>query len=44
MLQIPEEILRLFDAVMEKKSIPPRLRSDYRKWLRYYLDFRVSPR
>lgn len=42
MLPIPEEVLRPFDAVMEKKSIPPRLRSDYRKWLRYYFDFRAK--
>ena len=41
-LPIPDEILRPFDAVMEKKSIPPRLRSDYRKWLRYFLDYQAK--
>lgn len=25
---------------MEKKAVPPRHRPDYRKWLRYFLDFR----
>ncbi len=39
---IPEEILRRFNAVLELKAIPSSLRDDYRKWLRYYLDFRVK--
>ncbi len=39
MLPIPEKILKPFDALMEKKSILPRLRADFRKWLRYFLDF-----
>ncbi len=42
MLPIPNEILKPFDAVMEQKPIPPALRPHYRKWLRYYLDFRVK--
>lgn len=42
MLSIPDEILKPFDAVMEQKPIPPALRPHYRKWLRYYLDFRVK--
>lgn len=42
MLPIPDDILKPFDAVMEKKAIPPSLRSDYRKWLKYYLDFRIK--
>lgn len=44
MLPIPEDILRPFDAIMETKAISTPLRADYRKWLMYYLDFRVSPR
>ncbi len=40
MHQIPGEILKPFDAVMERKSIPLQRRQDYRKWLRYFLDFR----
>jgi hypothetical protein len=39
---IPDDILVLFNAVMNNKSVPPELRDDYRKWLRYYLDFRVK--
>lgn len=39
---IPDDILRPFDALMEEKSIPRSLRADYRKWLMYYLDFRVK--
>jgi hypothetical protein len=42
MFPIPDDILKPFDAVMEKKAIPPSLRSDYRKWLKYYLDFRIK--
>jgi hypothetical protein len=42
MLPIHDETLRPFDAIMEKKSIPLRLRTDYRKWLRYFLDFRAK--
>jgi integrase len=42
MLPIPNEILEPFDAVMEQKNIPLSLRTHYRKWLRYYLDFRVK--
>ena len=42
MLPIPEETLKPFDALMEKKSILPRLRPDFRKWLRYFLDFQAK--
>jgi hypothetical protein len=42
MQPIPEDILKQFDAVLEQKAVPPSLRDDYRKWLRYYLDFRVK--
>ena len=42
MIPIPDEILKPFDAVMEKKSIPSQLRPDYRKWLRYFLDFHAK--
>jgi hypothetical protein len=27
---------------MEQKALPLQLQSDYRKWLRYYLDFRIK--
>ena len=42
MLPIPDDILRLFDAVMKEKSVPRSLQADYRKWLMYYLDFRTK--
>jgi len=44
MLPVPDDILKPFDAIMEKKAIFTALRADYRKWLMYYLDCRVSPR
>ena len=39
MIQIPPEIKTQFDALLIQKAIPKRFHSDYRKWLRYYLDF-----
>ena len=42
MLPIPDDILRPFDAIMEEKSVPRSLQADYRKWLMYYLDFRIK--
>ena len=42
MLPIPDDILTPFNDLMEAKSIPRSLRADYRKWLMYYLDFRVK--
>jgi len=42
MQPIPDEILKQFNAVLEQKAIPSSLRDDYRKWLLYYLDFRVK--
>ncbi len=42
MLPIPDDSLKPFDAIMEQKAVPPASRADYRKWLMYYLDFRVK--
>ncbi len=42
MLPVPDEILKNFDAMMEQKSVAANLRNDYRKWLRYFLDFRAK--
>ncbi|HEX9020496.1 MAG TPA: integron integrase [Nitrospirota bacterium] len=42
MLTISEEILQKFNAEMGKKSVPENQRQDYRKWLRYFLDFHVK--
>jgi hypothetical protein len=39
---IPDDILKQFNAVLEQKAVIASLRDDYRKWLRYYLDFRVK--
>lgn len=39
MIQIPPEIRTQFDALLVHHAIPQRLHPDYRKWLRYYLDF-----
>ena len=41
MQPIPDDILKQFDAVLAEKAVPVSLRDDYRKWLRYYLDFRI---
>ena len=42
MLPISPDILKQFDIVLEKKAIPSSLRADYKKWLRYCLDFRAK--
>ena len=39
MIQIPSDIRIDFDALLVKKGIPERFHFNYRKWLRYYLDF-----
>ncbi|NTW68026.1 MAG: integron integrase, partial [Nitrospirae bacterium] len=42
MQPIPDDILTPFNAILVKKVVPAALRDDYRKWLRYYLDFRIK--
>lgn len=42
MQPIPDDILKQFNSVLGQKSISASLRDDYRKWLKYYLDFRVK--
>jgi len=42
MQPIPRNILTQFDAVLKKKAVPVSRHADYRKWLRYYLDFRTK--
>lgn len=42
MLSIPPDILKQFDTDLEKNAVPLSIRADYRKWLRYYLDFRAK--
>jgi hypothetical protein len=42
MQPIPEDILNQFDVVLTQKAVPSSLHDEYRKWLKYYLDFRVK--
>jgi len=42
MQPIPADILMQFNAVLIEKAVPSSLHEDYRKWLKYYLDFRVK--
>jgi len=39
---IPENILAQFDSIMKQRNIPADAHNDYRKWLRYFLDFRAK--
>jgi len=39
MLQISPKIRAQFDTMLIEKNIPKSAHTDYRKWLRYYLDF-----
>jgi hypothetical protein len=39
MLQIPPKIRVQFNIMLIQKNIPKSAHTDYRKWLRYYLDF-----
>src|SRR3990172_7887167 len=40
MKTIPNDIWEQFFAVLKKRAVPASHHSDYRKWLRYFLDFR----
>ena len=42
MQPIPEDILKQFNAVLAQKAVSSSLQDEYRKWLKYYLDFRVK--
>jgi hypothetical protein len=39
MLFFPVPILPKFNALLEKWAVAPTQRADYKKWLRYFLDF-----
>ena len=39
---IPNDILTQFNAVLAQKAIPSASHDDYRKWLRYFLDYRLK--
>jgi hypothetical protein len=40
MLPIPQDVLAKFDALLRERAVPAPFHADYRKWLRYFLDFR----
>lgn len=40
MLAIPHEVFAAFNTVLKKRAVPVSHHADYRKWLRYFLDFR----
>lgn len=42
MQTIPENILDQFNALLKQLKIPVAAHNDYRKWLRYFLDFRAK--
>jgi len=39
LLPVPDPILKKYEAILEKRAIPPIHRVNYIKWLRYFLDF-----
>jgi len=39
MLPVPVAILTRYNAILEKRAIAPAQHADYKKWLRYFLDF-----
>lgn len=39
MLNIPDKILVRYEAILKKKVMDVSRHADYKKWLRYYLDF-----
>jgi integron integrase len=39
MLAIPSALQAQFEAYLRDKSVPLQLQGEYKKWLRYYLDF-----
>ena len=39
MLPVQVPIVKRFDAILEKRAVAPTQRADYKKWLRYFLDF-----
>jgi len=39
MITLPDDILAQYEVALKKRAIAAYRRSEYRKWLRYYLDF-----
>jgi len=42
MIPIPRNTLADFNDLLKRRKVPPILRADYRKWLRYFLDYRAK--
>lgn len=42
MESIPNDFLAQFNAVLAQKGVPSTSHDDYRKWLRYFLDYRLK--
>ena len=39
---IPDDILAHYEAALQTRAVPVSRHAEYRKWLRYYLDFRST--
>ncbi len=39
MLNIPAALFTKYSLLLNKKSVPNSLHNNYKKWLRYYVDF-----
>jgi hypothetical protein len=39
MITVPSELQCQFENMMREEGVPDILRWQYKKWLRYYLDF-----
>ncbi len=39
MLNIPDNIMAQYEAILNKKVLAVSRHADYKKWLRYYLDY-----
>ena len=39
---IPKDILIQFDEILKQRNVPLSSHADYRKWLRYFLDYRAK--
>jgi hypothetical protein len=39
MIQVPEELWKKYNGLLERFEVPTEHHNFYRKWTRYYLDF-----
>jgi hypothetical protein len=44
MIKVDPDILARFDDMLKMRRVQPILRPEYRKWLRYFLDFQSKYR